>query len=322
MLSGEKPAIASSIDGKFVLKNKSLDDEWLNTLLSLNPVYLDLSNNDLFGFLSSTALAILETGRLQVLNLAQNKLNFSSMRQLAWALRKNTSLKELDVSGNSLGSDGASCLLNAIARNPNTGLESLNLADNAIDSIDRNIINSFISYNKTLKVLTLDNNALDTPSSDDLTLTTLLSALAVNDTLIKLSLRNINLQYPHFQAMISGLSSNNSLQELDLSGSLSNLSHHAIGCLLQTLNAKHSFTLNLGTISQSLASYLTDNIPLLRAVKLNATSPDWSLNKKLQQYCQPTPAKRHAELFRSWDEYRQKDNYNNVIVFQPPALLK
>ena len=92
---------------------------------------------------------------LNKLSLRQNSIgNRGASSFTAW-LATNTSLEELDVSKNQIGSSGAVALLSGVGQNQDTKLRMLNLAHNEIWDLGDG---SFFVSNKSLKLLSLEGN--------------------------------------------------------------------------------------------------------------------------------------------------------------------
>lgn len=94
---------------------------------------------------------------LKKLSLRQNSMGNKGAESLVFLLQKSTTLEELDLSENAISSRGASVVFDALNSNRETRLHTLNLSQNEIWDMDDG---SYLSTNKTLKVLNLDGNFL------------------------------------------------------------------------------------------------------------------------------------------------------------------
>ena len=93
--------------------------------------------------------------QLKKVSLRQNAIGNKGAQCLDFLFRGSSTLEELDLSENSISSRGAGAILTAFHENTNTVIQILNLSQNEIWDMDDG---SFLSSNKTLKVLNLDGN--------------------------------------------------------------------------------------------------------------------------------------------------------------------
>ncbi|XP_067050400.1 NLR family CARD domain-containing protein 3-like isoform X2 [Acropora muricata] len=138
-----------------------------------------------------------------------------SLSTLCLALRVNTSLTSLDLSGNSIGSKGASSLSEVLR--VNTSLTSLCLTDNSIGAEGASSLSEALRVNTSLTSLDLRVNSIGDEGANSLS-----KALKVNTTLTSLDLYFNSIGGEGASSLFEALRVNTSLTSL-------NLSHNSIG---------------------------------------------------------------------------------------------
>jgi Ran GTPase-activating protein (RanGAP) involved in mRNA processing and transport len=151
------------------------------------------------------------------LRLANSQLDQESIKPLYRVLRNNSTLTKLDLSGNNIGE--TKDLLRIIAANKKNQLQHLNLADINIDAFDQKTMESFFEKATQLEELILDNNTF----CDDEALPILFTAMTNTNSLKTLSLQNVALTACHLEAISKFLENNQTLTNLNLTGSFSTL---------------------------------------------------------------------------------------------------
>ena len=126
------------------------------------------------------------------------------------SLSVNTSLTDLDLSGNSTYASGAASLCKALS--VNTALTNLNLSHNTIDAFGAASLFKVLSVNTALTNLNLSSNRID-----DSGVASLSKVLSVNTKLTKLELRFNAIGASGAASLSEALLINNSLTSLDLS---------------------------------------------------------------------------------------------------------
>ncbi|XP_072133414.1 uncharacterized protein [Mobula birostris] len=188
----------------------------LNSTLSTNQSLTELSLNDnKLGDsgvkLVSEALKISEC-KIQKLSLRNVGLTDSGVEDLLSALRTNPSLTELNLSGNKLGDSGVKLVSEAL-RNSECKIQKLWLYDVGLTANGAKEIISTLSTNRSLKELSLNDNKLG-----DSGVKLVSDALRVSECKIqKLWLRDVGLTDSGVEDLVSALSTNPKLTELNLS---------------------------------------------------------------------------------------------------------
>ncbi|KAM3918676.1 NACHT, LRR and PYD domains-containing protein 12-like isoform 2-T2 [Leptodactylus fuscus] len=193
---------------------------------------LGLSSNHLSGPHFSDLMDALSSPacRIEELNLSHNKLPDTSCTQLASGIRKNQSLKILDLSNNCLSGPHFSDLMAALS-SPACRIEELRLDGNALPDTSCTQLASVIRNNQSLKILLLSYNHLSGPHFSDLvaalsspgcrierlylagndlpdtSCTHLASVIRNNQSLKILALSNNHLSGRHFSDLMAALSS-------------------------------------------------------------------------------------------------------------------
>lgn len=205
-------------DSTYTMENGKLDDRDFIAVLYFGYKKIDLSHNNIYGRLDRASLMHLEQDQdLKELILSYNKINHLTISDIIRVLETNDTLTHLDVSGNSLGSDAASNLLEAILNNPHSAIESLNLARTNIDNIDAKVLRNLLSSESCrLKTLILDNNTLQMSDDDRTTLTPLFQSLAKNSSLRYLSLKQTSIDSNTAHIIAKSLQVNVHLEKLGL----------------------------------------------------------------------------------------------------------
>ncbi|GCB76948.1 hypothetical protein scyTo_0017523, partial [Scyliorhinus torazame] len=97
--------------------------------------------------------------KIQKLKLGNNALTDNCIEDLAFTLRENQSLKNLDLGHNKLGDSGVK-LLSMTLKNPDCKIQKLRLANNAITDSCIADLTSALSTNRSLTALILGHNEL------------------------------------------------------------------------------------------------------------------------------------------------------------------
>ncbi|XP_059817765.1 ribonuclease inhibitor-like [Hypanus sabinus] len=209
--------------------------EDLVSALSTNPslTELDLSGNKLGDSgvkLVSAALRNPEC-KIQKLWLGDVGLTDSGAEDLVSALSTNPSLTDLSLSGNKLGDSGVK-LVSAALRNPECKIQRLWLGDVGLTDSGAEDLVSALSTNPSLTDLSLSGNKLGDSGVK------LVSAALRNPEckIQRLWLRNVGLTDSGAEDLVSALSTNPSLTDLDLiSNSLTDRSVPGLHRLILTL---------------------------------------------------------------------------------------
>ncbi|XP_072893274.1 NACHT, LRR and PYD domains-containing protein 3-like [Hemitrygon akajei] len=151
--------------------------------------------------------------KIQKLGLEKVGLTDSGAEDLASALSTNPSLTELDLSGNKLGDSGVK-LVSAALRNPECKIQKLELESVGLTDSGAEDLASGLRTNPSLTELYLTGNKLGDSGVK------LVSVALRNPEckIQKLQLINVGLTDSGAEDLVSALSTNPSLTELDLSG--------------------------------------------------------------------------------------------------------
>lgn len=147
------------------LKHTRMGDLGLcNLILGMNNTLqcLDISSNDITD-IGGSALAQTLFG-LKELILYDNKIGDLTAEAFARSLKKNTTLKVLGLSHNSIGTSGAI----ALAQSLNTTLTTLYLYETNIGKEGACALKSALEENHTMTELNINGNNLDTPILDEI----------------------------------------------------------------------------------------------------------------------------------------------------------
>ncbi|KAM8785962.1 LOW QUALITY PROTEIN: leucine-rich repeat-containing protein 45 [Rhynchonycteris naso] len=145
------------------------------------------------------------------LDLATQSLTLATCRALGDLLQKETQLTELTLSDCMLSEEGATLLLQGLCTN--TVLRFLDLKGNNLQATGAKILGKLLRQNKSIQSLTLEWNNLGTWED---AFATFCRALAGNDALRQLDLRNNQISHQGTEELALALKSNTSLQQLDL----------------------------------------------------------------------------------------------------------
>ncbi|XP_075048125.1 NACHT, LRR and PYD domains-containing protein 12-like [Mixophyes fleayi] len=176
---------------------------------------LDLYGNNLEGphFCELGTALSSPTCRIEELRLRYNKLTDRSCTQLASGIRNNRSVRKLDLSNNKLGGPHF-CDLGTALSSPTCWIEELLLSNNYLTDRSCNQLAPGISNNQSLRKLDLSRNNLDGPHFCEL-VTALSSPTCRIEELL---LSNNYLTDRSCTQLAPGISNNQSLRKLDLSG--------------------------------------------------------------------------------------------------------
>jgi hypothetical protein len=155
---------------------------------------------------------------LRVLKLSNQQLGDLGVAYVAKSMKSNRTIEVLDLSGNSLTSKGVECLVDALlwSQPSKTTLRQLDMSHNLIDFAGCGHIARLITNADSITSLLLNNNLLN-----DVGLTTIANALALNCSLLRLDLQqnpastNVSVG-PIFATVLE--QSNYTLHKLDLVG--------------------------------------------------------------------------------------------------------
>ena len=189
--------------------------------------------------------AVLETNTtLTNLDLSGNYLGPAGAESLATALKTNTTLTNLDLSGNNLGPAGAESL--ATALKTNTILTNLDFSGNNVGPAGAESLATTLKTNTTLTNLNMSVNNLGPGGAESLA-----TVLKTNTTLTNLDLSGNNLGPADAESLATALQKNKTLTNLNLS--VNNLGPAGAEPLAKALKTNTTLT-NLGLMRNNLGS--------------------------------------------------------------------
>lgn len=188
--------------------------ESIERLLLNDPTLITLDLSGIYiGDAKEFATALRINTTLTALNLSGYILGATRATELASALRENATLTTLNVSHNVLGPTGAAELASALR--DNTTLMTLNLSYNVIGAAGAKELAVVLRENPTLTTLMMSNNVLGVRGAKEMA-----SALRVNKTLTTLDLGDNVIGTEGAAVMASALRVNTTLTTLDLRGNV------------------------------------------------------------------------------------------------------
>ena len=214
------------------------------------------------GFVSDVLTA---NTTLTDLDLSGNRIGDSGAGSLSYALTVNVTLTDLDLSRNDIGASGAGSLSDALT--VNTTLTDLDLSGNGIGDSGAAFLSEALTGNTTLTHLNLSLNEIDVPGACCLS-----KALAVNTTLTDLNLSENWIGDSGADSLSDALTVNTALTDLNLTGN--GIGDSGAVCLSKALAVNTTLTdLNLSRneIGDSGAGSLS------KALTVNATLTHFDL---------------------------------------------
>ena len=164
--------------------------------------------------INDTAVAVLAAvlkanTTLTNLNLSLNNIGSAGAESLATALKTNTNLTKLNLRSNNLGPAGGESL--ATGLKTNTTLKSLNLSGNNVDSTGAESLATALNINTFLKNLNLSRNNIGPAGAESLA-----TALKANTSLTTLYLRCNNIGPAGAGSLATALKTSTTLRKLHL----------------------------------------------------------------------------------------------------------
>ena len=214
--------------------------------------------------------AVLEANTtLTNLNLSLNNIGSAGDESLATALKTNTNLTKLNLRSNNIGPAGGESL--ATELKTNTTLKNLNLSFNSIGPAGAESLTAALRANTTLTNLNLSDNDIGPAGAESLA-----TVLKTNTTLTNLDLRGNNIGPAGAESLATVLKTNTNLTNLNLSGN--NVDSAGAESLASALKANTTLTTlclmcnNIGPAGAgTLATTLKTNTTL-RKLHLNCNN--------------------------------------------------
>ena len=105
---------------------------------------------------------------LEVFNLKKNEISFQGIKALEECLGLSKTIKELNLSGNNIGDEGAEIVINALTNKKRQSIHVLSLSNNKITSKGCIAICNFVKKCMSLEELQLSNNEIDNDGASEL----------------------------------------------------------------------------------------------------------------------------------------------------------
>jgi Ran GTPase-activating protein (RanGAP) involved in mRNA processing and transport len=217
-------------------------------------IHLDLSDNKIGPEGAKFIGRLINETSLIKLNLGKNRME-DGVAHFGEALRKNKSLKNLDLSHNDINETGFKCIFNSLM--DHQSIFELDMSQNALGQVGIRSIGDFLMKNKTLKKLDLSGCSIN--SLDLLT-----NSLKYNSSLISLHLNENNIS--KVKKLGESLGFNTSLNILYIGFNL--ISDHESSYFFQELEKNQTLT-KLGMEYNSVGN---EGLKYLSAVLSNANT--------------------------------------------------
>ena len=223
--------------------------------------------------IGDAAAAVLATSletntTLTNLNLSGNNLGRSGAESLATARKINTSLSNLNFSGNNLGPAGAESL--ATALKTNTILTNLDFSGNKVGPAGAVSLAPALKTNATLTNLNMSVNNLGPGGAESLA-----TVLKTNTTLTNLDFSGNNLGPADAESLATALQTNKTLTNLNLS--VNNLGPSGAESLAKALKKNTTLT-NLGLMRNNLGSAGAESLATALKTNTSLTNLNFSVN--------------------------------------------
>ena len=157
------------------------------------------------------AEALKENTTLQMLNLKWNGIGAAGAQWIAEALKENKTVQTLNLGSHEIGAEGARAI--AAALEENRTLKELNLRWTQIGDAGAGAIADALLKNQSLQTLSLEGNGIGDAGAQWIA-----AALAKNTTLQMLNLKGNYIDDAGARALAAALLKNTTLQTLDLCG--------------------------------------------------------------------------------------------------------
>ncbi|KAF9312585.1 hypothetical protein BG006_004327, partial [Podila minutissima] len=150
------------------------------------------------------AEALKTNSTLTILDLSGNSIEEDGAQVLAEALKTNSILTNLNLTGNGIGADGAQVLAKALKTS--STLTTLNLDKNSIGGTGAQVLAEALKTNSALTTLYLNSNSIGDNGAQALA-----EAFQTNSTLTALDLNNNSIWYKGLLAFSDALKTNSTL---------------------------------------------------------------------------------------------------------------
>ena len=213
----------------------------------------EIHNSSKVGYFLSLAMfveALRNVTKLQVLHYWKGNIDSQNAIDIFRSLEHNTSLEELDLSGNSQLSESDSGAVGcAIERmlNVNRTLKVLNLYDCGLDTAVPTHVFRSVEHNTVLEKLDLSENRQLADGDSEAVGCAIERMLNVNKTLKVLNLSGCNLPDPMVKHILTGLTKNTSLVTLNVSSP--KLSVSCAVSLFQQMTTHPTLSITVGEVN-------------------------------------------------------------------------
>ena len=244
------------------------DDELLFALECIRECRNDASSS-LHVLLSRSLGSNLQTTKLELSSLLSPPLGSWRLSTLAEAIKHNSTITQLNLSYNELGTGDCTALAEAIKHN--STIIQLDLSSTELSICDCTALGEAIKHNSTITQLNLSYNELGTGDC-----TALAEAIKHNSTITQLNLSYNQLGIGDCTALAEVIKHNSTIAELDLSGN----DFGTGDCTAVAEAIKHNSTITHLNVSDNQLS-TGDCTALAEAIKHNSTITqlNWSFNQ-------------------------------------------
>ena len=213
---------------------------------------LDASFTKIYECLTSDLIKINKS--LKELNISNNSITSNGAKEIATAIRVNTTLENLDLSCNMLSDEGASFISEGLKRN--IALKELNMSTNHITSEGIKYIAEIIQVNTTLEKLDISCNMLSDEGASFIS-----EGLKRNIALTELNMSTNKITSEGIKYIAEIIQVNSTLEKLDISCNM--LSDEGASFISEGLKRNIALTeLNMSTnkITSEGAKYIAEII--------------------------------------------------------------
>ena len=236
----------------------------LGSHLQVNQLNLSGKNvpSGVFGDCTTLAEAIKRNSTITHLNLSGNLLGLGDFTALAEAIKHNSTIRQLDLSENGFGVGDSNIVLTDAIKH-NSTITHLNLSHNSCGLGDCTALGEAIKLNSTIRQLDLSENRFGVGDSNIV----LADAIKHNSTITHLNLSCNLLELGDCSALAEAIKHNSTIRHLDLSRT----DIDGGNCRIVLATIKHNSTIRQLDLSQTYIGLGDCNIVLTDAIKHNSS---------------------------------------------------
>ena len=236
----------------------------LGSHLQVNQLNLSGKNvpSGVFGDCTTLAEAIKRNSTITHLNLSGNLLGLGDFTALAEAIKHNSTIRQLDLSENGFGVGDSNIVLTDAIKH-NSTITHLNLSHNSCGLGDCTALGEAIKLNSTIRQLDLSENRFGVGDSNIV----LADAIKHNSTITHLNLSCNLLELGDCSALAEAIKHNSTIRHLDLSRT----DIDGGNCRIVLATIKHNSTIRQLDLSQTYIGLGDCNIVLADAIKHNSS---------------------------------------------------